>query len=303
MSWQLARIGRTRITLHPATLLFAAYLLLIGQGLALAVGAISISLHEGAHAITATLLGEPPSALELTPLGALMRLEDEERLTPIRRAVMLAAGPVASMLICTTAFALTRRRLLPIALGRCFFLSNMAIVLVNLLPALPLDGGRLIALLAGRFLLPRQVGRLMQGLGHVVGTMLLSTNLALSYHFGGLNLSLTFAGCFLIWAGQAARLRGALLALEHAERQVRRLEKSSVLRACVIAVDAACPVRQAVTQLPGRGYAVIACMTGEQIRLISEKTLLAAYLADPAQTVGDVFAEIAQNELKPLPRT
>ena len=69
MRWQIGKIGRTELWLHGAALCFWGYMLLAGQGLLLAVGAVSIALHEGAHALAASLLHAAPQMAELTPWG------------------------------------------------------------------------------------------------------------------------------------------------------------------------------------------------------------------------------------------
>ena len=74
MRRRMLTLGSTEVYLHLATALFAAYVLLAGAWRTALAGFLSILLHEGAHALTATLLGQPPQEIELSPMGAVMRL-------------------------------------------------------------------------------------------------------------------------------------------------------------------------------------------------------------------------------------
>ena len=205
MRWRcrLLSIGRTEIRLNPATVLFALYAALLGQGGWLLAGTASVMLHEGAHGAAAALLGCPPAAIEVTPLGALMRLEDEAALPPGKRAVMLLAGPAATLLLCWAALVLTRIGVLDRHTGRLIFMANLSILLITLLPALPLDGGRLLALLLSLRFRGDTVRRILRIIGVILGAGCVAGNILLTWTLGGWNLSLACAGCVLLYAAYA----------------------------------------------------------------------------------------------------
>ena len=144
MKRKIATLGETDITVHPA----AGILLLLGlltrwRALLICTYA-SILLHETAHAAVSALWHHPPQEVEITPLGAMMRLEDEERLPLTARISVILAGPLMTLILCALSLWLTQNGVIPRETGRLIFLGNAGILLVNLLPALPLDGGRLL---------------------------------------------------------------------------------------------------------------------------------------------------------------
>ena len=131
MRWRIGKFAGTELWLHGATLLCWAYLLLQGQGMLLAVGLVSIALHEGAHGLAATMLHHPPRQAEITPLGLLLRLKEEARLPPLHRAAVLFAGPAASAALVLLGWYGTRWGMLSPALGARMFFGNLMLLALN----------------------------------------------------------------------------------------------------------------------------------------------------------------------------
>jgi Zn-dependent protease/CBS domain-containing protein len=123
-------------------------------GIVLAVGLfVSVLLHELAHAVVALRSGARVHSITLMMLGGVTRMETDVR--PEREAWMAFAGPLMSFAIAAVSFALYR--LLPLPAGpsaalEVFAVTNAILGVFNLLPAFPMDGGRVLrGLLAPRF--------------------------------------------------------------------------------------------------------------------------------------------------------
>lgn len=134
MKRKIATLGETDITVHPA----AGILLLLGlltrwRALLICTYA-SIILHETAHAALSALWHHPPQEVEITPLGAMMRLEDEERLPLTARISVILAGPLMTLILCALSLWLTQNGVIPREAGRLIFLGNAGILLVNRCP-------------------------------------------------------------------------------------------------------------------------------------------------------------------------
>jgi Zn-dependent protease len=121
---------------------------------------LCILLHELGHALIACRLGLPVRAIQLTPLGGLAVFE--KPISRPRDELLIAlAGPVVNLLIAiglgAVAFAsgllvgLDRAQLAattgaPSLAGALLWLiqANLLLTLLNLIPAFPLDGGRML---------------------------------------------------------------------------------------------------------------------------------------------------------------
>lgn len=167
---QLFRVGGISLELHPTFYLLPIYV--VGQGwwdegahgalaalLALLLVYTSVVLHEFGHALTARKLGIPVRRIVLLPIGGMALLEKLPR-NPRKELLIIVAGPAVNFAIagvCLLALhgwpahldSYTEASLKPGDLLRFLLLANLVLGCFNLLPAFPMDGGRIVrALLA-----------------------------------------------------------------------------------------------------------------------------------------------------------
>ena len=122
-------------------LLIMAVMLVLGLGNLLAVAVLVIGLHEIGHALCARALGLPVQEVRFFPLGGVLRLNMPLEQAGWREAVVALFGPVVSLVFAMGAIALQDTVLKSDVLTP-FITANLTICAFNLLPALPLDGGR-----------------------------------------------------------------------------------------------------------------------------------------------------------------
>lgn len=127
-------------------------------GIILAVAVFaSVLLHELAHSLVALRDGARVRSITLMMLGGVSMIEDE--VPPEKETWMAFVGPLTSLVIAAVAWGLYRVLPLPagpaVALG-VLALINLVIGIFNLIPAFPMDGGRVLrSLLARRYGLER----------------------------------------------------------------------------------------------------------------------------------------------------
>ena len=110
---------------------------------------MSIVLHELSHSIVARQFGLPIEGITLFIFGGVAHMEREPA-EPKTEFYMAIAGPIASILLSGLFFALahiitTLGWPQPVhGIARYLFLLNGMLALFNLVPAFPLDGGRVL---------------------------------------------------------------------------------------------------------------------------------------------------------------
>jgi Zn-dependent protease/CBS domain-containing protein len=231
-SWTIGRIAGIDIQVHATFLLLLAWIAYaqyqsVGTASAALSGVVfmlavfaSVVLHELGHALTAAHYGVKTRAILLLPIGGVAQLEQIPD-NPREELAIAIAGPAVTVVIAIVLYVVLRATGMPIDwrdaiagntgatfLERLLWI-NIVLAAFNLLPAFPMDGGRVLrALIAMR-------------VGHARATAVaarIGQLFALAFGIWGLfysgNLFLVLIA-FFIWLAaaseaQASRLKTAL---------------------------------------------------------------------------------------------
>jgi Zn-dependent protease len=139
-------------------------------GAILAVGLfVSVLLHELAHAFVASRRGGHVQSITLMMLGGVTQIDRE--VPPEKEAWMAFAGPLTSLVIAVVSYGVARlfyaSQGLFVALVS-FAAMNLLLAVFNLLPAFPMDGGRVLRGLLSRRLGRARATRIAAGLGRAL---------------------------------------------------------------------------------------------------------------------------------------
>lgn len=212
------------VRLHFTFLLLLVFLLFIGIGgrqsgamTALYVLALfaSVLVHELGHALVARRFGVRTLEIVMFPIGGVARLERPPR--PREELWIALAGPMVNALIAAALFLWTARQgLLPLELLReptdanlaqRIAVGNLLLFAFNLLPAYPMDGGRILRSLLAIWRPEDEATRIAAGAGQM-----LAIGMGLAGLLGG-NFLLVFVALFVYLgaAQEGAAVRGRIL--------------------------------------------------------------------------------------------
>lgn len=183
---------------------------------------ISVLVHELAHALTAKVYHWPTEKIVLNLWGGHTQFESFTA-SPGRSVLVAMAGPVANFVLAAAGWmVLTVGNLSGVAdiLANIFVWANLLIGIFNVLPGLPLDGGRLVESAVWKVTGSQEKGTVAAGWGgRIIVIALVAWFVALPLLSGerpdfSLMLITLLVGSFL-WMGasasiQQARLRGRL---------------------------------------------------------------------------------------------
>ncbi len=152
-SYQIARIFGIPIRIHLSLILFLGLTVMWGgglRGLLLMVAIFgSVLLHELGHALVAKSKGLPIADISLYPFGGMARMTMPPK-TSGDEIQVAAAGPMVSLVLALGFWAMAMATQTPFLI--ILAQVNLLLGLFNLVPALPMDGGRILrAFLARRW--------------------------------------------------------------------------------------------------------------------------------------------------------
>lgn len=280
-------IGRARIRVQPLFLVLCLLCQLSGGMVLPALCALF--LHEAGHLLCARLLRLPLLQLDITPFGGVLRFSGTDELPGAKRFFLYASGALANLFGLLSALLLYRLGL-PHALCAPFVRASCLLLAFNLLPALPLDGGRmLLALLCGP-LDEKRVSRALLLAARLLGGALCGLALAGAVK-GQFSVFPMSAGLYLI-ALAAMEQKGlpALYAHYLIERRLL-LEKRGVIEARALAVLETERLTALFPRLCDAKYHTIHVISadGQLLHTLDEQKICSALFDNAEQTIGEVI--------------
>lgn len=152
-SYKLGEIFGVEVKVHGTLLAVLAFLLIttvVSYGVASAAETailaglvlLSVTLHELGHIGAAALFGIGTTGLTLYPIGGIARLTREAR-TSLEELVVALAGPAVNVILAGLgALGIVLAQIDFTGIPAMFVIVNVVMAVFNLIPAYPMDGGR-----------------------------------------------------------------------------------------------------------------------------------------------------------------
>ena len=187
-SFSLGRIAGTEVRIHVTFFLLLAWFGLAAGMAGTAADGIEAVLfilavfacvlaHEYGHVLTARRFGIGTRDITLLPIGGVASIEKMPE-KPGQELLIAIAGPAVNVVIAVLLFGLFGARLDPSGVGAVdnanvdfvtrLALVNVLLVVFNLLPAFPMDGGRVLRALLSFKLDRTRATRIAAGIGQAV---------------------------------------------------------------------------------------------------------------------------------------
>lgn len=284
-------LGGVPVRLHPALPLMLALGVMLGGGARIALLALSLALHEAAHALCALWLKVRVVELELMPFGGAARLENAWAMRPGQLAAVALAGPTLNALLAASALALGSRGFISPWAAWVLLLDNAALCLFNLLPALPLDGGRLVFGLLSEPLGAERAARWGVWAGRALAGLMLAGALAGILALGRLHLTLCLCAAFILASGGREILAAGSASLISLVERSGELAGEGTLPLRWLAAGDDTPLRSLIPRMHPRTLHRVA-VYDRNMRLagvVEEEELLRAALEDANAPVGGLL--------------
>jgi Zn-dependent protease len=256
---------------------------------------LSVLLHELSHALSAKAYGLPVRSVTLHFLGGVTEIDGDPQ-TPGREFVISIVGPLTSLGIGGIALSLTQIAPdgLLLFVVQALAGANIVVGLVNLVPGLPLDGGRVLRAavwgISGR---PNFGTVVAAWAGRVIALLTLALPVAIEAYTNQppalVDYMMSMIISLFMWTGASqalisTKIRSKLPAL-HARELARR----------AIAVPDDLPLGEGIrrAQVEQAGALVVVTSAGEPVGVVNEAAVLSTPESRrPWVTVGSVARRV-----------
>jgi len=277
-----------RIRIHPLCYLYLISMVVLTSWQITLGAVVALLVHEFGHIIVCRLMGDSIEQLELTPVGGMMTYaHDKAPSKGIKGSCVAAAGPAANYLFLMFMGAFPD--LFEFSLRKSIAASNAAMFFLNLVPVLPLDGGRIVFCL-GYYIFP--VARLIlllcgMGIATGIGFILLALYGAIKLRC--LNCSMIIVGIYLSYCAWTCRSQMTIENL-YAIIQERTDERRQLQPIKLYHVSWETKLIRLAPLLAGGYLCEFVCTDKETEYRITEKALCRKLLEQPFLSVGEAFS-------------
>ncbi len=285
-------INNTRVRIHPLALVGAVVFIGMGQGSGVLAALLALTLHELAHIFTAKAFRLPVPEVEITPFGGVAHMEDISQATPGQQFLVAAAGPLMSWICCLVCAGLLQLQWVSIQQIEGFLRWNLLLLCFNLLPVLPLDGGRMLQAALTPFIGWQKAMRILAAAGICLG---LAMNLLAVWGaiHGAANLTLVITGCYLMYAAHISRTMSSLQCIHGVISKKTKLEREKTLAVEWLGASGKVCVQDLYRRMSPGKYHKIIVLDDDGLKSIGELddgVLVNALLDTPRDTLASVLA-------------
>ena len=284
------------IRIHPAFVLYLLSMAVLSSWRMTLCALGALLAHEAGHYAASRLLGEQVIRVELTPFGGVMSYAPHQ--SPgkgIRGICVAAAGPAGNLLALLAAAGMQAQ--LGAEWARMFGMANLAMMCLNLLPVLPLDGGHIVFSI-GYYLFPvARLIALLTACGVLTGLGLALLALYGFLAFGTLNVSLLMIGGYLMAC--AGRSRAAMLAQNlYAVVQERQESPQEIQALQLYRVPSEIGLQALLEPMERSPCAAFVFEDARGVHVIGERAVCRLLLGAPALTLAQALDQSAADEKK-----
>lgn len=242
-----------KVKIHPLFLFTILFCAVFGGLMATLICLVTALLHESGHIFCAAKMGFECTEVKIMPYGA-SAVYEIDGIRPRDELKLALAGPFVNACICVALAGLWWFLPESYAYTDTVMGANLAMLLVNLLPAYPLDGGRALGCVLRRFLSKRAANILLK-----ISAALCAAGLTAAFFLSGYNPTLIVMAVFLTVSMFEKAPKTELINFSSKGRLRRGIEVKYVL------CDGSMTYLQAFRMLDDKRYLVLQLKDGEGV--------------------------------------
>lgn len=230
----------------------------------------AVLFHELSHVFVSKAYGIKVSQVEIMPFGGVAKTEDLIETDPSVETMVALAGPLSNCFLIFLALILTRYQIWDFGLSRFFIQINAALAVFNILPILPLDGGRIVRAKLSQKVGFRKSTEMLAKFSRVFAVGLGTVSfLCIFYHV--YSISLFIIAIFVYFTAKRESTMAVYIAMRQIARKKEEMIKTGIMPSETIAVQEQTMLRELVKYFIPKKY-LIAWVIGSNWKAIGTLT-------------------------------
>lgn len=294
---KLFSLRGTVVRMHP---LFPAMMFLFifyGRTSAACAYLLVLLLHESTHWLAAQCLGIQIAQVEITPFGGSMQMDLTSALPPVKTFMLSSAGPCANLLLLLGFFLFPYAEIFANDFGVYLSSFNILMLFCNLLPVLPLDGGRMLLAILSAKTDHKWVMRILLTAGRIVAVSLIVSGALLCIR-GKNGFSFCILGFYLLYAAALEEKNGTARYLAAFIARRIQFERNKTLPVQFMAASAESPLFMLLPHFRPGAYHIIEVLHPDalvSLGQLKEEAFLEAILQNSSMSLREALS--AQHDL------
>lgn len=265
-----------KIHIHPLLWMVILFAVATAHFMELCLLLFIIFVHEMGHAVAASFFSWRIKKISFLPFGGVAEMDEHGNRPLKEEAIVTLAGPIQHVWLMAVSFILYNMNLFPTDLYALFIQYNLMVLIFNLLPIWPLDGGKLVFLLFSlQYSFPKAHYQTL-----LVSIICLFSFILVVLYISPFNLNVWIVICFILvslyteWKQQPYVFMRFLLERYYGKKDTFRTLKSIEVEENDSIIDVLSEFQR------GKKHLIVVCNDGIETGTLDENELLHAYFAE-----------------------
>jgi len=289
---RLCTVGGVAFCMNKWFFLVVAVFLLLHLWYQVCIVFLSILIHEIAHALVALKRNYCVREIEVLPFGGVARMEGLAEAGTLDTILIASAGPLVSLSI---ALILYFYQMDENYYFRFIAEVNAMLVTINLLPALPLDGGRILQAILTHNMEYKRSLHSMVNISYMIAFLMIGKAIYDYLYDHKINLSLLIIASFLVSTAKAEVRKLSFRTVRIMMKKKELLMRRGMMLTRQYIVLKKTPVRALIERLETKRYGIILVLDDtSQVCMVLTEFQLWDKLSeqDYAVSFGDIIERI-----------
>lgn len=277
--------GRLLIKISRLFIPYTILLLIIGFKGEFLISFLLVFFHELAHYLTARKLGFKGFDIEILPIGTVLKLKDLDDADPKEDLIISISGPLTN-LIMAGVFYFINKKFSNYYLN-LLYMSNLTLGIFNLIPAFPLDGGRILRNIIAFKTFYKRANKITVNISFIIGFFITIFSLII-LELGKKNLSVGIIGLFIVISSYKEKERIVYIIMGDIIRKKYRFIKRGYIENRNLSIYYKKTLLEALSILDKNRYNIFAVLN-EEMKAIS--TIYEEELVEGLKLYGNISLE------------